>query len=291
MRLNIGNLRLSFRSCGWCGLALLFLPGLSVLQAQQIKCAVTLHLERLSLEEQSYLNGVDTELEQLFNNYQDLNGVYKYDLPLSIDLFPDKFQRAANYHHYTSGVMVASRSGIQLRDTRWDFKISRDQKLHLGQPYDTFTGLLEFYTWICLGFDLDLIEPMGGQTKYERAKAIAEAARFEGQYVLGWDYRRDLVRDLLQDTLYTNMRTAAYHVKAGLFYVERDEAEPARSHLVRAVELMLSSSPDLLELRRDDNIIRFVDIEKMAVALEELGEQNLLNQLSQWDHKHPDLYH
>jgi len=260
--------------------------------AQRIKGEVVFHVERLPLEEQQYLEGLDSELTRLMDDYPWTGGAhsYEYELPVQVELFFDKYSRSASYHRYTAKVLVELRSGIQLRDTRWEFRIHRDDRLYLGEPYNTFTGLIEFYTWICLGFEADSMAPLGGQPYYEKARLISEQARFETRYYTGWDYRRELARDLTQDTTYRNIRTAAYHAAVGIYYVEQGELESGRSHLTRAAELAMTGSCELLELHRNDHIIRFIEIGRFAAALEQVGEQKLLDRMARWDPENADIY-
>jgi len=258
--------------------------------AEQLQVEVRLHLEKLPLDEQNYLAGLGDELSALFNDHTWSADGYKYQLPVTIDLFPDKYSLYSIYHKYSAGVMVATKSGIQLRDTRWDFRLTRDQPLHVGDPYDTFTGLMEFYIWVSLGFENDLLKPGGGQPYYDKALSVADAARFESLFVDGWDYRRNLARDLSLDTAYRNIRQAAFHARAGIFYAEKDDCESALPYLSRTVELLLTISPLMMELHRDDHILRFIDAPRFAAALATCGSQDLLEKMSQWDADHPELY-
>jgi hypothetical protein len=272
----------------------LFIPAVllvaSPLWAQLIEPEVQLHFERLPDEEKQYLAGVGDNLSTLILAREWTDGSYQYKLPLRIDIFPEKFSLSGIYHRYSAGVMTATRSGIQLRDTRWDFRYSSDMQLKFGEPYDPFTGLIEFYIWMCLGFEGDLLSELGGQAYYEKAKFVADAAQFENQYSLGWDYRRDMARDLTVDKKYLNMRTAVFHVRAGIYYAERDEADSARPHLRRAVELMLQSDPNLIQIQREDTILRLIDREKLAAALALCGEDTLLQRLAEWDKENAIVY-
>lgn len=176
-----------------------------------------------------------------------------------------------------------------MRDRKWDFRYSRDDVLHLGEPYDTFTGLIQFYVWICLGFEADRYSLLGGQPFFDKARIIGENARFEIEYATGWDQRREFIRSLNNDT-YQSIRNASYHCEAGLYYLDKGDIETARSHLIRVSELLLSGPPDLIELRRDDHIIRFIDINSYTNALREINENKLLQKLARWDYNHKERY-
>jgi len=258
--------------------------------AQQVAVEVNMHLEKLPLDEQKYLDGLDFKLAELLNRYDWSSGAYRYQMPVTVDIIPDSYSLQMLYHKYSAGVMVATKSGIQMRDTRWDFRLNRDEPLHMGLPYDSFTGLVEFYIWMALGFENDLLKPVGGQPFYDKALAVSDAARFESQFGFGWDYRRDLARDFSLDTTYRNIRLAAFHARAGIYYADRAAWESALPYLTRAVELLLTVSPAMTALRRDDHIIRFIDLPRFVAALNSCGDAKLLEALSNWDGEHPELY-
>ncbi len=258
-------------------------------QAQVLSFETVIHTDRLSQEEKQYLEGLDQVLTRLFTDYSWTDSKYRYKLPVQIELYFEKGSRGITHHRYSAGIMAALRSGVRLRDRKWDFRYSRDAMMHIGDPYDPFTGLIEFYTWICLGLEADRYSLLGGQPYFDRARLVSENARFEIEFSAGWDQRRDFIRSLQNDT-YQNIRTAAYHAEAGLYYLEKGDEETARSHLIRVSELLLSGSPELVELHRDDHIIRFIDVDKYVEALKEIDETKILERLSKWDYDHKELY-
>jgi len=261
----------------------------NIVLAQQIKADVVFHTVQLPLEEKEYIEGLDRKLADVINAYPWVERGYQYELPLRVELFFEKGTRSVIYHRYSAGVMIATRSGVQLRDSRWDFRYSRDFNLRIGDKDDPFVSLIEFYAWICLGFELDRFSPLGGQPYYEKARLIAENARFEIDFYNGWDYRRDFIRDLTHDK-YREIRTAAFHATAGIFYTEKGKSETARSHLSRAAELLMSGLPQQMELLRDDNIIRFINVREFIDALAKVEAFMLIERLAKWDPEHPERY-
>lgn len=215
---------------------------------------------------------------------------YNYQFPIKIEILFDTWSRPSTFHRYSAGIMVAIPAGLQLRDNRWEFKYSQSERLHMGDPYHTLTGCIEFYIWICLGFEADRINPLGGQSYYDKARLIAENARFDNQYSHGWSYRRDLIAALVQDTLYRNLRTASYHVYAGAYYSKRGELKQARSHLVHAADLLMLGKPDQMEMRHDDHILRFVRVDELVAELRKTGSSDTIDKMQKWDYKHPDRY-
>jgi hypothetical protein len=257
--------------------------------AQQVKADVVLHIDMLPEDEKAYLTKLDDQLKAALNSFAWTDGKYQYDLPVRVDLFFDKYSRDGIYHRYTAGVLVGLKTGIQMRDRRWDFRYIDSPAPHIGDPYDTMTGLIEFYTWICLGFEGDRIAPQGGDPFYQRAQIVSQNARGEAQYYLGWDKRRELINAFV-DTTYDAIRNAAYWSEAGNYFVSNGDTAQARQCLETTANIVLNLSPSLLELRRDDHIIRFVDRTSFAANLKNLEMDDLLKRMARWDSEHADLY-
>ncbi len=257
--------------------------------AQQVNAEVVFHISKLPLEEQDELKGVASSLTREINNFNWINKGYNYDLPIRIEIFFEEYAISARYRRYTAGVMLGTQTGVQFRDTRWDFRYSREDPPRMDDNTDPFANLIKYYTWICLGVEMDGYSPLGGQAFYDKAQAIAENAMFELSYVNGWDRRREFIRELIQDS-YRDIRTASFHSKAGLYYLKKDKQDVARSHLARATEILLSGSPSLIELRRYDHLIRFINITELVGALKTVGEEDIVERLAKWDSEHPELY-
>jgi len=274
--------------------ALLLALGIAAILAspassQVIKATVEVSADRLPIEEKQYIEGLCPSLTALINQYPWVKDGYKYEFPISLNLYFDKYSHSGTFRRYTAGIMLGLRNGIQLRDRRWDFRYTRDFPLHLGEPYDPLTGMIEFYIWMCLGLEADRYNPLAGQPYYEKARVTAEKARFEIDYYSGWDVRRELPRDFLADT-YRDIRTAAYHFEAGIYFLGKDDRETARSHLIRCAELAMNGSPELMELHRDDHIIRFIDADRLVAALVELEAWEVLKKMEKWDKENPKRY-
>ncbi len=261
-----------------------------LLHAQKIKCEVIIHTDHLPLEEQTYLQGLDLELRQILNEYHWTDGSYSYELPIRVEIFFEKYSLLGAWRKYEAGMMVAMKQGMQLRDKRWEFKINRDIRMHIGEPYDTFTGLIEFYVMMCLGYEVDRFGPLNGQPFFERAREIAEKSRFENKYYKGWDQRRELVDDFTQKDSYKNFRAAAFYVNAGLYYFDKGDLEAARGYLKRGAENAMKGKPGMLELHRDGHIIRFIDISRLVATLKELEEFNTLDEFAEWDSENSEIY-
>lgn len=256
---------------------------------QRVQATVTFHVDKLPQEEKEYLAGLDKALSQVVEQFQWNDGRRRWPLPVQYELFFVKAARSGIYHRFVAGVLVGLKSGLQLKDKRCEFRYLQEDRVHLGDPYDPLSGVIEFYTWICIGFEADRLSPLGGAPYYERAKAVGEAARSEAQLSLGWDDRRAFASDLT-DSTYAHIRRARFHTEAGAYYRAAGNGTAAESNLAQAVNLLLKCPVSLAELRRDDHIIRFVDLDRLAAALKAAEMEKELEKLARWDSDRADRY-
>lgn len=273
-------------------LSCLALPLTRTIHAQQLKSEVVFHAEMLPTEERDYLKGLDQEIQDEISSYPWTDGRRHYELPLRMELFFEKYTRPGGlFHGYSASIVTALKTtGLQLRSKRWDFKINRDYRFRFTDTYDTFGSLLQFHIWICLGFDADMHSLLGGQQYYEKARLIGENSRFESQYQIGWDQRQDIIRNLTENKMIKELRSAAFYLEAGSYYLEEDDYEKALPTLKKTVDIILTLKPEDLELHWDNHIFRFIDIEFLAETLDYAGETELLDQLARWDPDNSDTY-
>jgi len=262
----------------------------SIASAQRIKSEVVLHTKALSLEEQRYLEGFETEVVRIIDEFHWTESKYRYELPVHIEIFFEEYMLIGSYHKYSVGVLAAMRQGVQLRDNRWDFKLNRELGLYIGGQYDTFTGMLEYIIWICLGFEADRLSVHGGTEYFEKARLLTEQARFENHYYNGWDERRELVEALIVKRSYKNIRKASFYVKAGFHYIDKGDIEKARNYLREGVRLAMKGSSKMLEVNNNDSIFRFIDRERLSIVLKDIEEYGLLDKLAGWDAEYANLY-
>lgn len=257
--------------------------------AQKVQPTVATHTDRLSQEERDYVVNLGDELTNTMSAYQWTTGKYRYALPLQVDIYFDKYVRVGSVHRYTAGILVALKSGIQIRDKRWDFQYSQDYRLHLGEPYDTFTGMVEFCVNLCLGFEADRMSPLGGDAYYRKAQQIGELARSEALFASGWDDRREFAFSMT-DTAFSNIRLAHFHSEAGAFFANKNNWEQAEGHLRKTIELLLATQPSRAEYRRGDYIVRFVDLDALATTLQRAKLDRELDALAEWDTENAARY-
>lgn len=249
--------------------------------AQHLDAIISFHTDKLAQDEKDFLVDLDHKLERAIESYRWEGAKRNYDLPVKYDLFWEKAARSGIIHNYTAGLLVSIESGVALRDKRAEFRYSQEDWLHLGEPYDPLTGLLEFYTWICLGFDADRLAPLGGNMFYQQARAVGERSRAEALFSNGWDDRRAMV-DKLTESLYEPLRRARFHAEAGSYYAQAGNAVQAKGHLAKALKFLADSKWKNPTLPIDDHVFRFVDTDKLAKSLNDMKMPEEAATLDQW---------
>jgi hypothetical protein len=263
-------------------------PALS-LKAQIILPTVTVHTDKLPQEDKDYISDLDNKLQQMIVEYSWTDGKHRYKLPIQVDIYFDTYSRDGAYRRYSAGLLTALKSGIQLRDKRWDFRFLQGERFNFGEPYHTLAGAVEYCIYICLGFEADRISLLGGSQYYEKARLVGERARSETDYSSGWDVRRELAFELT-DTTYNSIRKARFYAEAGTYFADRENWVMARSNLSRAVAQLIVCPPSQAELHRNDDILRFVDLDSLATMLKAAQMNNELRQLAIWDREGADRY-
>jgi hypothetical protein len=268
----------------------ILLPAIRIpLYAQHIDATVTSHVERLASDDQDYVKDLASRLEKAIDDFS-FDG-YRSKTPLKIrcDLYFEKASRLGAFRKYSAGLLLTLDNGLQLRDKRCEFRYAPEDRIHLGDPYDPLTGIIQFYALIALGFDADGRTQLGGDSFYDKARLLGEMARSEAQYSTGWDDRRELASDI-SDSVYTQIRRARFYATAAAFYGKVDNQIQLRNSLLKLGDILLSTTPKNAEFHFGDHVFRFVDLDEVARLLKKGDFADLQSDLQRWDYEHADRY-
>ena len=177
-----------------------------------------------------------------------------------------------------------------MREKKWDFYIDSYKRLHLGDPYEPFTGLVDYCLWTCLGFEADGFSPLGGQEFYKKAKLIADKARFEAKFSIGWDRREQFINDVLDDPAVVRIRTARYYFIVADHFTNKGEWTNAKSSMEKCLKFLFKCQPEMIDWRPSGHILSFIDRSKLAQCLRKLEDLESLDKLSRWDSEHSEQY-
>ena len=218
---------------------------------QKIKSRVSVVLERLPLEKQKKLQDFFSLVETYVNSY-DYTGTRSDDvLPVSIQIFLQD-QSVSYESRYSGTFLVSNTTDIQYYDKYWRFPYQEGNPLmHIENVVDPFTGLIDFYLHIILGGEFDKNGRLAGTAFYEKAKLINEQAKFNSQFIWGWEERTKLIDFLLSDEN-KPFRAMKDFYFAGLSYVGQEDTTARKycGQAVVALEKVLTADPDHKEAQQ-----------------------------------------
>jgi hypothetical protein len=257
------------------GVVFLFSTGI---RAQRFKSEVKLIMERLPLEKQKKLENFASDIETYINDYDWTGQDADYEIPLSIQVYLQDVS-ASFEDRYAGTFLISNTVDIQYYDKYWRFPYQAgDRLLHDESVFQPFTGFLDFYAHLVLGGEFDKTSSLGGDPFYEKAKQINEQAKFNTQFMLGWEERAKLIQSILsQDNV--PFRKCKYLFFTAFYYAEQKDTTARKYCLqgIAAIESVLKKDPehkeatdflqshylDIAEVFADDNAVlqRLIEID------------------------------
>jgi hypothetical protein len=201
--------------------ALLFIAA-SLLVAQELDCTVTIHTESIQSAQRDYLRNFSSDIERYMNNTrftnEDLNGE---KILCNLDI---AVKTASANNQYQAQVVVVSQRPIYMGDEKtdrttpvirifddnWQFTYTPNQIMnHDEMVFNPFTGFLDFYAYLIIGYDLETYIPLSGTSCFRKATNIVQMASNSSA---GRDWQstsgKSGITDELSSPRYDNFRTA-----------------------------------------------------------------------------------
>jgi hypothetical protein len=215
--------------------------------SQTLKATVSVTLENLPLEKQQKLANFQMVVEEYINNSDWTNNEFDVEIPLSLQIFFRTDLSASYEDRYGIQILISDNSDVQYFDKRCRMEYQQGERLqHSDGNWDSLTSLLDFFVNILIGDQMDKMGHLMGTPYFEKAKIIAEQAKFGmGRFQDGWDLRNDLILDILSDKNlpFREMKDYFFY---GLYYAEEDPNK-ARKYTAAAVDMIeeiLSKDPE-----------------------------------------------
>lgn len=256
--------------------------------AQRIEGKVTTDLRTLPLDRQQKLRDFADKVTHYLNAHKWNDDPWRTTVYLDMQLILEDMSTSAE-ERYRGQLLVHNNYDFQYFDKRWRFSYqSGDLLLHEETSMNPFTSMLDFYVYIVLGVEFDKWSTLGGAIYYEKARHIAEQAKFGlGRYIEGWDRRLDMVNFLLSDRHKPYREMVDYYFY-GLSFVKEDNAK-ARKYCAIAVSMLdkiLAHDPENEYAKKflDAHYIEMVEIFRRA------KDQTALRTLMVIDPSHAQIY-
>jgi len=217
--------------------------------AQHVSADVKLILERLPLEKQKKLATLEQDIETYLNDYTWLEE-QEWEIPLQIQIVLQDVS-ASFEDRYSGTFLISNTTDLQYYDKYWKFPYQAgDRLVHQEGVFDPFTGFIDFYVYLILGGELDKYSLLGGTKSYEKAKHINDQARFNTQFMLGWDERTKLLQSILDESNIP-FRKAKYFLWIAITYGAEGDTT-AEKYGIQGIEILeefLKNHPDHKEAR------------------------------------------
>lgn len=220
--------------------------------AQELEAEVTLDRSRVSSASLNYLETLPAQVESYLNEYDWTNHNFQEHERIQVDIQITLLSVDNNYNFEASLVVRSQRpiyNSLQkttlllYNDENWVFHFSPNQSLiHDELQFSAFATLLDFYSYLVLGFDFDSFSELGGTPYFTEAQNLVSLAQTTSS--AGWSRsgtnrrnRAQVVADLLSPS-YEPLRRAiyVYHHRG----IDRflDNPPEARKQVIRALELI-----------------------------------------------------
>jgi len=209
----------------------------SELLAQKVRATIELQLDALPDEKREKLQNFQQILENYFNNYQWTNDEFQGDLPITIQILMQDI--SVSYEdRYKLQIIISNNSDVQYTDKRCRMAYQKGEvPIHSDNTWNSLTSLLDYFTYIIIGEEMDKFGHLLGTPYFEKAKQIAEQARFGlGQFIEGWDLRYEMI-DYMLGEKYKKYRVMKDFYFYGLYFANEDP-EKARKYIKEAIRML-----------------------------------------------------
>lgn len=253
----------------WCGIvALLMVASAGQVLGQRIEAKVETDLRTLPVDKQQKLRDFADKVQHYINSYEWCNDPWRTTVYMQVQLILE--DRSTNAEdRYAGQILIHNNYDMQFFDKRWSYAyMAGDNLQHQEGNLDSFTSCLDFYIYLILGAEFDKWGTLAGQQYFEKAKGIAEQAKFGmGRFIEGWDRRLDLITYLLSDRHKPYREMVDYYFY-GLSFVKEDNAR-ARKHCATAIGMLdklISNDPENEYAKKflDAHYIEMVEVFRRA---------------------------
>jgi len=257
--------------------------------AQKIKAKVEITIENLPLENQEKLANFKQIMEDYLNNYDWTTNEIDVEIPITMQIFFRSAAASSFEDSYGIHILISDNSDVQYFDKRCRMEYQQGEVVqHHDNNWDSLTSLIDFYVNILLGEQLDKFGRFMGTPYFEKAKIIAEQAKFGmGRFIEGWDIRNTLIQELLSDNnkKFREMKDFYYY---GIFFINEDpkKARMYCSAAIDMIEEIMEQDP------KNEKCTKFLSAHHIELIdlFKDSNNKNLFEKLIKLDPDHAEIY-
>ena len=228
--------------------------------SQSVVCEASVEALRLSPKEQQDLKNLARDIESYINEFEYTDEAYDLVFEMKIQIFIESVSVAGSEKLFHAKAAITNNYDQRYFDKRWLFVYTANEPLYHSGIFNTITSFLDFYVYLLLGGDFDLVEPLAGSRYYNAAREIATRGK-NSSHSQGWRNREIRVDDITSNW---RLREAKGNYSDFLYFLY-DEQKPAEalSQLKKFMKLI----KDIFEI----NSLEKYSIEFLNAHLDELN--------------------
>jgi hypothetical protein len=268
----------------WTAALILGLAVSTGVHGQKLNSDVKLILERLPLEKQKKLENFAADIQTYINDFDWTETDSDYEIPLSIQIYLQDM--SSSYEdRYGGTFLISNTSDVQYYDKYWRFPHqAEDRLIHDDTVYKPFNGFINFYVYLVLGAEFDKWGDLAGTPFFEKAKQVNDQARFDTQFILGWEERTKLLQRIISlDNI--PFRKSKSQFYSALTAAEGDTSvERSCGHGLALIETVLKKDPE------HKDALDFLKAHYLQIAEIFKNDDGSLRRLIAVDPDHKDAY-
>jgi len=181
-------------------ICLFLFPFVYPVNAQNFTASVSINVEKLYSDKRQDLSGLDRSIKNYIESNRWSNGKIPFKIDVIVQIIIERIQPSFEDVYSARLYMVSTAAGFTKVDKEWQFPYRLNQPLIFGSnPFNGFTGLIDYYLYIIIGEFLDRAAYLGGEDSYKTALNIARIGQAD-RYNHWWDKREDFVQQYLRNS-------------------------------------------------------------------------------------------
>ncbi len=256
---------------------------------QKLNFQVEVKMEHLPPTDQSDLFDLQQKVTDYLNNTKWSNENQDIIIDGSVSIIIETVTTRGSEKVYRAQVLAGSPSGENFYDKSCEFTYQQGQIFDNFRTYfDPLLALLDFYTYMVIGGELDTYSLYGGTPFYDKAQDIANQGQISN-YATGWTNRLEEVK-LVTDADHVALREAKFYYYEGLYFVE---VEPNPQKVQQYADAVVTRLTKVQNKRPNSKALkRFLDshYQEMCKLFNSDVKRENINKMIQIDPRHRETY-
>ena len=206
--------------------------------SQDFESNVSLNAVKLPEEVRFDYLDLPQKLSLYMDNYDWSNEELPYSIELNVNIFFEQI-----YRGYEDAIrarfIVSTNTGIQYADKEWRFPYKKGDLIDHNNPeFSPFLGLIDYYLYIIIGDEMDMLGEHLGTPFYRKADEVCNLGKFS-RYPWWWDKRQEKIRYILSEE-HKPFRSMLAYFNLALYELETDNRIDALKFGLEAIKILES---------------------------------------------------